>query len=102
MATGAPSSSSSAAGRSEKDDKSAAGSKPLDPPRGAPGKQPMSNISHTANGGDQLKGKITGGRGRGRGGGGRGSGENRGGDGHRGGKSKINCDNGPVTRGGEG
>ena len=96
MATGA--SSSSAAGRSEKDDKSAAGSKHPDLPRGASGKQPMSKIGHT----DQLKGKRTGGRGRGRGDGGRGSGENRGGDGHRGDKSKTDRDNGPATRGGDG
>ena len=96
MATGA--SSSSAAGQSEKDDKLAAGSKFPNLPRGASGKQPMSQIGHT----DQLTGKTTRGRGRGRGGGGRGSGENRGGDGHRGDKSKTDRDNGPATRGGDG
>ena len=96
MATGA--SSSSAAGQSEKDDKSAAGSKLPNLPRGASGKQPMSQIGHT----DQLTGKTTRGRGRGRGGGGRGSGENRGGDDHRGDKSKTDRDNGPATRGGDG
>ena len=81
MAKSAP--SSSAAGRSEKDGKPAADSKPPDQPRRAPGKQPMSKIGQTETGDDQLKGKeLTGGRGRGGRGGGRGSGENRGGDGH--------------------
>ena len=100
MATGA--SSSSAAGRSEKDDKSAAGSKHPDLPQRAPRKQPMSRIGQT--GDEQLKGREQNrGRGRdGRGGGGRGSNDNRGGGDHRGGKSKSIHDNGPATRGGDG
>ena len=87
--TASSASSSSAAGPSVKDGKSAAGSKATTPHLGAPGKRPMRN---SGQGDDhQLKDKeSTGGRGRG----GRGSG----GRGRRGGQSNTRRDGGPVIR----
>jgi len=95
--TASSASSSSAAGQSVKDGKSAVGSKATTPHLGDPGKQFMRN---SGQGDDQLKDKEpTGGPRRSdRVGGGSGNGDRRGGGGHRGGQSNTRRGGGPVIR----